>query len=43
MAKGEDNIGSHTDEGLSATSFEDIPLCVDATRVIMWLNPVGDS
>ena len=43
MAKGEDNIGSHTDEGPSSTSSEDVPSRVDATGVITWLKLVGES
>ena len=34
MARGEDNAGSRMDEGPPLSSFEDIPLHVDATKVI---------
>ena len=43
MAREEDNIGSHIDEGLSSTSFEDVPLRVDTVGVITWLRLVGES
>ena len=42
MARGEDNVGSSVDEGPSSTSYEDLPLRVDATGVITWPIPVGE-
>ena len=43
MARGEDNVGSHVDEGLSSTSYRDALSSVDATGVITWLRLVGES
>ena len=43
MTRGEDNVGSHMDEGSSSTSYEDVSLCVDAIGVITCLRPVGES
>ena len=43
MAIREDNVGSQVEEGPSSTSFEDPFPCVDATRVITWLRPIGKS
>ena len=43
MARGEDNVGGHVDEGMSSTSSEDIHSRVDATRVITWLKLVRKS
>ena len=43
MAKGKDNVGRRVDEDLTSTSFEEVLSCEDATRVITWLRPVGDS
>ena len=39
----EDNMGSWVEEGPFSTSAEDPLSCVDATRVITWLRPVGKS
>ena len=43
MARGEDNVESCMDESKLCTSFEDVPSCVDANRVITWLRPIGKA
>ena len=43
MARREDNIGSHRDEGPSSTSSQDVPSCVNAAGIITWLILVGES
>ena len=42
MARGEDNVGSHVNEGPSLTSSEDVPSHVDTTGVITWTRPVEE-
>ena len=42
MDKGEGNVGRHVEEDLPSTSKEDLSRA-DATRVITWLRPIGES
>ena len=42
MAKGEGNVGCCVDEDLPST-YEEALSCADATRVITWLRPIGES
>ena len=43
MARGEDNVGSRVDEGLSLTSYENLSSHVDTAGVITWFRPVEES
>ena len=42
MVREENNVGSCMDEGLSSSSYEDVPSRVDAIGVITWLRLVGE-
>ena len=42
MARGENSVRSHEEEGMPLTSSKDVPSLADSTRVITWLKPVGE-